>query len=75
MGTLRRFRDLARRWWAKRAVRWSLDALLVVVVVNAVGAWQTAHADGGVGLERAVIEAKISELVGRYLASRDQAGA
>ena len=32
-------------------------------------------ADGGVVLERAAIEATISELVGRYLASRDQAGA
>ena len=32
-------------------------------------------ADGGVVLERAAIEAKISELVGRYIASRDQAGA
>ena len=31
-------------------------------------------ADGGVVLERAAIEVKISELVGRYLASRDQAG-
>jgi flagellar assembly protein FliH len=30
-------------------------------------------ADGGVVLERAAIEAKISELVGRYMASRDQA--
>ena len=30
-------------------------------------------ADGGVVLERAVIEAKISELVGRYIASRNQA--
>jgi flagellar assembly protein FliH len=32
-------------------------------------------ADGGVVLERAAIEAKISELVGRYMASRDQTGA
>jgi flagellar assembly protein FliH len=32
-------------------------------------------ADGGVVLERAAIEAKISELVGRYMASRDEAGA
>jgi flagellar assembly protein FliH len=32
-------------------------------------------ADGGVVLERAAIEAKISELVGRYVASRNQAGA
>jgi flagellar assembly protein FliH len=30
-------------------------------------------ADGGVVLERAAIEAKIDELVGRYIASRDQA--
>src|SRR5881227_3414739 len=29
-------------------------------------------ADGGVALERAAIEAKINELVGRYMASRDQ---
>ena len=32
-------------------------------------------ADGGVVLDRAAIEAKISELVGRYLASRNEAGA
>jgi len=31
-------------------------------------------ADGGVVLERAAIEAKIGELVGRYVASRNQAG-
>ena len=31
-------------------------------------------ADGGVVLERTAIEAKINELVGRYMASRDQAG-
>ncbi|NVN85011.1 MAG: flagellar assembly protein FliH [Rhodopseudomonas sp.] len=31
-------------------------------------------ADGGVVLERAAIEAKISELVGRYMASRNEAG-
>jgi flagellar assembly protein FliH len=30
-------------------------------------------ADGGVVLERAAIEAKISELVGRYMASREPA--
>jgi len=30
-------------------------------------------ADGGVVLERAAIEAKINELVGRYVASRNQA--
>ena len=31
-------------------------------------------ADGGVTLDRGTIEAKINELVGRYLASRNQAG-
>ena len=31
-------------------------------------------ADGGVVLERAAIDAKINEFVGRYMASRDQAG-
>ena len=30
-------------------------------------------ADGGVVLERAAIDTKINELVGRYIASRDQA--
>ncbi|MGB8609561.1 FliH/SctL family protein [Bradyrhizobium sp.] len=32
-------------------------------------------ADGGVVLERAAIETKINELVGRYIASRNEAGA
>lgn len=32
-------------------------------------------ADGGVVLERAAVETKINELVGRYMASRNQAGA
>jgi flagellar assembly protein FliH len=31
-------------------------------------------ADGGVVLERAAIDAKINELVARYMASRDRAG-
>jgi flagellar assembly protein FliH len=31
-------------------------------------------ADGGIVLERAAIETKIDELVGRYMASRDPAG-
>ncbi|MCA6123150.1 flagellar assembly protein FliH [Bradyrhizobium sp. WSM 1704] len=40
----------------------------------ATGDCRIEWADGGVVLERAAIETKISELVGRYLASRDQAG-
>ncbi len=39
----------------------------------ATGDCRIEWADGGVVLERATIEAKINELVGRYMASRDQA--
>jgi flagellar assembly protein FliH len=39
----------------------------------ATGDCRIEWADGGVVLERAAIEAKISELVGRYIASRNQA--
>ncbi len=40
----------------------------------ATGDCRIEWADGGVALERAAIEAKINELVGRYMASRVQAG-
>ena len=40
----------------------------------ATGDCRIEWADGGVVLERSAIEAKINELVGRYMASRDQAG-
>ena len=40
----------------------------------ATGDCRIEWADGGVVLDRAAIEAKISELVGRYLASRNEAG-
>jgi flagellar assembly protein FliH len=40
----------------------------------AAGDCRIEWADGGVVLERAAIEAKIDELVGRYMASRGQAG-
>jgi flagellar assembly protein FliH len=40
----------------------------------ATGDCRIEWADGGVVLERAAIDAKINELVGRYMASRDQAG-
>jgi flagellar assembly protein FliH len=39
----------------------------------ATGDCRIEWADGGVVLERAAIEAKISELVGRYMTSRSQA--
>jgi flagellar assembly protein FliH len=38
----------------------------------ATGDCRIEWADGGIVLERATIEAKINELVGRYMASRDQ---
>jgi flagellar assembly protein FliH len=41
----------------------------------ATGDCRIEWADGGVVLERAAIEAKINELVGRYIASRGQSGA
>jgi len=40
----------------------------------ATGDCRIEWADGGVVLDRAAIEAKISELVGRYMASRNEAG-
>ena len=40
----------------------------------ATGDCRIEWADGGVVLERAAIEVKINELVGRYIASRDEAG-
>ena len=40
----------------------------------ATGDCKIEWADGGVVLERAAIDAKINELVGRYIATRDQAG-
>jgi flagellar assembly protein FliH len=40
----------------------------------ATGDCRIEWADGGVVLERAAIEAKISEFVGRYIASRGEAG-
>jgi flagellar assembly protein FliH len=52
------------------------DGRLVVLAEPEIapGDCRIEWADGGVVLERAAIEVKISELVGRYLASRDQAG-
>ncbi|MGY3607942.1 FliH/SctL family protein [Bradyrhizobium sp. Leo121] len=38
----------------------------------AIGDCRIEWADGGIVLERATIDAKINELVGRYMASRDQ---
>ena len=52
------------------------EGRLVILAEPAIetGDCKIEWADGGVVLERAAIEAKISELVGRYMASRDQAG-
>jgi flagellar assembly protein FliH len=59
----------------RQAAQSGFEGRLVILAEPgiATGDCRIEWADGGVVLERAVIESKISELVGRYLASRDQA--
>jgi flagellar assembly protein FliH len=67
--------DTARENIERRATQSGFEGRLVILAEPgiATGDCRIEWADGGVVLERAAIEAKISELVGRYLASRDQA--
>ena len=60
----------------RQAAQSGFEGRLVILAEPgiATGDCRIEWADGGVVLERAAIEVKISELVGRYLASRDQAG-
>lgn len=69
--------DAARERIERQAAQSGFEGRLVILAEPgiATGDCRIEWADGGVVLERAAIEAKISELVGRYLASRDQAGA
>ena len=46
---------------------------IVIAAEIATGDCRIEWADGGVVLERAAIDAKIDELVGRYIASRNEA--
>ena len=69
--------DAARAQIERLAAQAGFEGRLVILAepTIATGDCRIEWADGGVVLDRAVIETKISELVGRYLASRDQAGA
>lgn len=67
--------ETARTQIERQATQSGFEGRLVILAEPgiATGDCRIEWADGGVVLERAVIESKISELVGRYLASRDQA--
>jgi flagellar assembly protein FliH len=67
--------EAAREKIERQAAQSGFEGRLVILAEPgiATGDCRIEWADGGVVLERAAIEAKISELVGRYLASRDQA--
>src|SRR5438128_4364409 len=68
--------EAAREQIERQATQSGFEGRLVILAEPgiATGDCRIEWADGGVVLERAAIEAKINELVGRYLASRDQAG-
>ena len=68
--------DVAREKIERQAAQSGFEGRLVILAEPeiATGDCRIEWADGGVVLERAAIEAKINELVGRYMASRDQAG-
>jgi flagellar assembly protein FliH len=67
--------ESAREKIERLAARSGFEGRLVILAEPdiATGDCRIEWADGGVVLERAAIEAKINELVGRYIASRDQA--
>jgi flagellar assembly protein FliH len=68
--------DAAREKIERQAAQSGFEGRLVILAEPdiATGDCRIEWADGGVVLERSAIEAKINELVGRYMASRDQAG-
>ncbi len=68
--------EAARAQIERQATQSGFEGRLVILAEPdiATGDCRIEWADGGVVLERAAIEAKINELVGRYMASRDQAG-
>jgi flagellar assembly protein FliH len=65
----------ARERFERLAKQSGFEGRLVILAEPeiATGDCRIEWADGGVVLERATIEAKISELVGRYMASRNEA--
>jgi flagellar assembly protein FliH len=68
--------EAARQKIERQAAQSGFQGRLVILAEPeiATGDCRIEWADGGVVLERAAIETKINELVGRYMASRDQAG-
>jgi flagellar assembly protein FliH len=68
--------EAAREKIERQAAQSGFQGRLVILAEPeiATGDCRIEWADGGVVLERAAIEAKINELVGRYMASRHQAG-
>jgi flagellar assembly protein FliH len=68
--------EAAREKIERQAAQSGFQGRLVILAEPevATGDCSIEWADGGVVVERAAIEAKIDELVGRYMASRDQAG-
>jgi flagellar assembly protein FliH len=69
--------EAAREKIERLAAQSGFEGRLVILAEPEIasGDCRIEWADGGVVLDRATIEAKISELVGRYMASRDQADA
>ena len=67
--------DAARQRIEQMARQSGFEGRLVILAEPEIefGDCRIEWADGGVVLERAAIEAKINELVGRYMASRDSA--
>ena len=67
--------EAARTQIERLAAHAGFEGRLVILAepTIATGDCRIEWADGGVVLDRAAIEAKISELVGRYLASRNEA--
>jgi flagellar assembly protein FliH len=68
--------DTAREEIEKLAKRSGFEGRLVILAEPDItgGDCKIEWADGGVTFDRANIEAKVDELVGRYLATRNQAG-
>src|SRR5689334_2662150 len=68
--------EAARTQIERLAAQAGFEGRLVILAepTIATGDCRIEWADGGVVLDRAAIEAKISELVGRYMASRNEAG-
>jgi len=67
--------EVAREGIERLAKQSGFEGRLVILAEPeiATGDCRIEWADGGVVLERAAIEAKVHELVGRYMASRDEA--